>query len=88
MLVPHHNRCNFPDNEDEKSYVRSEHTSRVFQAPNLGHSFSGTHKVQTGSSTSSEFLYLGTVVNSRRLEERVDSRDECWLKGPKRNSKS
>ncbi|KAM1660803.1 hypothetical protein FF1_003694 [Malus domestica] len=69
-----HNSRNFPDeDEDEKSYLRSEHSNRLLQAPNLGHSYSGTHKLRTGSSTSSEFLYLGTLVNSRSLEERVDS---------------
>ncbi|KAM1208910.1 hypothetical protein ACFX2I_014573 [Malus domestica] len=69
-----HNSRNFPDeDEDEKSYLRSEHSNRLLQAPNLGHSYNETHKLRTGSSTSSEFLYLGTLVNSRSLEERVDS---------------
>ncbi|KAM2312110.1 hypothetical protein ACFXTH_022549 [Malus domestica] len=69
-----HNSRNFPDeDEDEKSYLRSEHSNRLLQAPNLSHSYSRTHKLRTGSSTSSEFFYLGTLVNSRSLEERVDS---------------
>ncbi|KAM1031566.1 hypothetical protein ACFX2C_035336 [Malus domestica] len=83
----HHNSRNFPDNEDEKSYVRSEHSSRLFQVPNLSHSFSGTHKVRTGSANSSEFLYLGTVVNSRRLEERVDSRGSVGRRAEKETRK-
>ncbi|PRQ25294.1 putative concanavalin A-like lectin/glucanase domain, formin, FH2 domain-containing protein [Rosa chinensis] len=65
------NNRNFPD-EDDKTY-RSEQSNRFFQASNA-RSSSGAHKLRTGSSTSSEFLYLGTVVNSRGIDERVSSR--------------
>ncbi|KAI5315331.1 hypothetical protein L3X38_044507 [Prunus dulcis] len=69
-----HNSRNFPDeDEDDKSFIRSEQSNRLFQQPNHSHSFSGTHKLRTASSTSSEFLYLGTLVSSRGLEDPVDS---------------
>ncbi|BFG42551.1 hypothetical protein CerSpe_288240 [Prunus speciosa] len=69
-----HNSRNFPDDdEDDKSFIRSEHSNRLFHQPNHSHSFSGTHKLRTASSTSSEFLYLGTLVSSRGLEDPVDS---------------
>ncbi|KAM1198123.1 hypothetical protein ACFX2I_009615 [Malus domestica] len=76
MLVPHHNRCNFLDNEDEKSYVRSKHTSRVFQAPNLGHSFSGTHKWSTRADSRNELTRAMSVGRKAQKETRkVDSLD-------------
>lgn len=67
------NNRNFPD-EDDKTF-RSEQSNRLF--PANAHSTSGTHKLRTASSTSSEFLYLGTLVNSRGIDERVNSRDSA-----------
>ncbi|KAL6211042.1 hypothetical protein ACLB2K_016270 [Fragaria x ananassa] len=69
------NNRNFPDDDDDKTF-RSDnhHSSRLFQASSNARSSSGTHKLRPGSSTSSEFLYLGTLVNSRGIDERVSSR--------------
>ncbi|KAL6209067.1 hypothetical protein ACLB2K_020010 [Fragaria x ananassa] len=62
------NNSNFPDDDDKTFRSDNHHSSRLFQAS------SGTHKLRPGSSTSSEFLYLGTLVNSRGIDERVSSR--------------
>ncbi|KAL6214232.1 hypothetical protein ACLB2K_013670 [Fragaria x ananassa] len=69
------NNRNFPDDDDDKTF-RSDHrhSSRLFRASSNARSSSGTHKLRPGSSTSSEFLYLGTLVNSRGIDERVSPR--------------
>ncbi|KAF4373917.1 hypothetical protein F8388_007823 [Cannabis sativa] len=72
------------DFPDDKTY-RSENSNRLFPAnlePNVITATTTTtssnnnraHKLRT-TSTSSEFLYLGTLVDSRRIEEGGDSRN-------------
>ncbi|XP_062081452.1 formin-like protein 1 [Humulus lupulus] len=72
------------DFADDKTY-RSENSNRLFPAnpePNVTLATTTTttstnnraHKLRTTSS-SSEFLYLGTLVDSRRIEEGADSRN-------------
>nr|XP_011458124.1 PREDICTED: formin-like protein 1 [Fragaria vesca subsp. vesca] len=68
------NNRNFPDDDDKTFRSDLNHSSRLFQASSNARSSSGTHKLRPGSSTSSEFLYLGTLVNSRGIDERVSSR--------------
>ncbi|PON75160.1 Formin, FH2 domain containing protein [Parasponia andersonii] len=67
------------DFADDKTY-RSENSDRLFPAnPETTNTTTTAanngraHKLRT-TSTSSEFLYLGTLVDSRRIDEEADSR--------------
>ncbi|KAI4354076.1 hypothetical protein L6164_002976 [Bauhinia variegata] len=57
---------------DEKN-LRSDSSLRLF--PANAETNNGSRKVRHTSSTSSEFLYLGTIVNSRGIDDRPDSRN-------------
>ncbi|KAI4356251.1 hypothetical protein L6164_000285 [Bauhinia variegata] len=57
---------------DEKN-LRSDSSLRLF--PDNADTNNGSRKVRHTSSTSSEFLYLGTIVNSRGIDDRTDSRN-------------
>ncbi|KAJ6329621.1 hypothetical protein OIU77_011151 [Salix suchowensis] len=59
------NHANFSDN---KTYGGSSYSTRQYQVTANTRASSNSHKLRT-SSTSSEFLYLGTLANSRRLDE-------------------
>ncbi|XP_015865605.2 formin-like protein 1 [Ziziphus jujuba] len=54
---------------DDKTF-RSENSNRLFPA-NV-ETTNGTHKLRTTSTTSSEFLYLGTLVSSRGIDDQAD----------------
>ncbi|KAJ7961732.1 Formin-like protein [Quillaja saponaria] len=56
---------------EDKSF-RSDNSNRLFPANTETNN--GSRKVRATSSTSSEFLYLGTLVNSRGIDDRPDSR--------------
>ena len=58
---------------DEKT-LRSDISLRLFPNNVENGNGGGNRKVRHTSSTSSEFLYLGTIVNSRGVEDRSDSR--------------
>ncbi|KAE9615374.1 putative formin, FH2 domain-containing protein [Lupinus albus] len=62
-------------NADDKT-LRSDSSIRLFPRSDnsVEATVTGNRKVRHTSSTSSEFLYLGTIVNSRGIEDRNDSR--------------
>ncbi|KAF9669693.1 hypothetical protein SADUNF_Sadunf14G0133800 [Salix dunnii] len=61
-------RRNHASLSDNKTYGGSSYSNRQYQVTANNRASSNSHKLRT-SSTSSEFLYLGTLVNSRRLDE-------------------
>ncbi|XP_050366335.1 formin-like protein 1 isoform X2 [Argentina anserina] len=84
------NNRNFPDDDDKVTFRSDQHHSsrRLFQAGSNARSSSATHKLRAGSSTSSEFLYLGTLVSSRGIDEHVSSRAAAALKNSSRKAES
>ncbi|OIW02328.1 hypothetical protein TanjilG_11222 [Lupinus angustifolius] len=63
------------DSTDGKTF-RSDSSIRFFshRDNNVETNSAGNRKVINNNSTSSEFLYLGTIVNSRGIDDRSDSR--------------
>ncbi|XP_024017671.1 formin-like protein 1, partial [Morus notabilis] len=59
------------DLSEDKTF-RSENSSRLFPASNAERTNTRAQKLRTGSAASSEFLYLGTLVDSRRIDEGVN----------------
>ncbi|OIW16784.1 hypothetical protein TanjilG_05518, partial [Lupinus angustifolius] len=68
-------RCRKNYNADDKT-LRSDSSIRLFPRNDnsVEATVAGNRKVRHTSSTSSEFLYLGTIANSRGIEDRNDSR--------------